>query len=235
MNKFIVYLLGVISGLALSYAFASHEQAATPTDSEIKGLEIFSEPADYMDYTQFHISQVLEDGYALARADEILGPHVFIIPNENQHFYDNQTINLAENQCAQHVGTYKYKDNFNSNKTVPAIKIVNGAESPLRKSSKANNGITLFDKPGECVSRRNFEIQKVLDSGDAIALEIHDNIAGHIFTSDLEVLFLAKDGNSFYEKQIVKVPSGKCARQIGTYKYEHRYSDTKVIPIVKIM
>lgn len=89
----------------------------------------------------------------------------------------------------------------------------------------------MFDKPGECVSRKNFEVQKVLDSGDAIALEIRDATAGYVFTSDLEVLILAQDGSEFYDKQVVKAPKGKCARQIGNYKYQ-KYGDTKVIPII---
>ena len=91
----------------------------------------------------------------------------------------------------------------------------------------------MFDKPGDCVSRKNFEVQEVLESGDAIALEIRETIGGHIFTSDLEVLILAQEGSNFYNKQIVKAPHGKCARQIGNYKYRpYEYGDTKVIPII---
>ena len=58
-------------------------------------------------------------------------------------------------------------------------------------------------------------------------------VGGHIFTSDLEVLILAQEGSNFYNKQIVKAPHGKCARQIGNYKYQpYEYGDTKVIPII---
>lgn len=70
-----------------------------------------------------------------------------------------------------------------------------------------------------------------MESGDAIALEIREVLSGHIFTSDLEVLILAQEGNNFYNKQVVKTPQGKCARQIGNYKYK-QYGDTKVIPII---
>ncbi len=65
---------------------------------------------------------------------------------------------------------------------------------------------------------------------DAIALEIRETIR-HILTSDLEVLILAQEGSNFYNKQIVKAPQGKCARQIGNYKYQE-YGNTKVIPII---
>ena len=93
------------------------------------------------------------------------------------------------------------------------------------------SGKTLFDKPGDCVSRKNFEVQKVLNSGDAIALEIRETISGIALTSDLEVLILAQEGSNFYNKQIVKAPKGTCARQIGNYKYQD-YGTTKVIPII---
>ena len=68
-------------------------------------------------------------------------------------------------------------------------------------------------------------------AGDAIALEIRETISGHVLTSDLEVLILAQEGSNFYNKQIVKAPQGKCARQIGNYKYQE-YGNTKVIPII---
>lgn len=115
-------------------------------------------------------------------------------------------------------------------KTVPAIRIIDGVKLPKSNKTIAD-GKTLFDEPGECVSRKNFEVQKVLESGDAIALEIRETISGHIFTSDLEVLILAQEGSNFYNNQIVKAPQGKCARQIGNYKYQ-QYGNAKVIPII---
>ena len=74
--------------------------------------------------------------------------------------------------------------------------LINTPEPKSNKtvSTKNNSGKTLFDKPGDCVSRKNFEVQEVLESGDAIALEIRETIGGHIFTSDLEVLILAQEG-----------------------------------------
>lgn len=190
---------------------------------------MFEEPGDYMEYLQFEVFQVIK-GCALAHADDSFGEIVFIIPNEKQQFYDDQKVVLKSDQCAQHVGTYRYSTKMEIEKTVPAVRIIDGVERP--KSDEATtSGKTLFDKPGECVSRKNFEVQKVLESGDAIALEIRETIAGHIFTSDLEVLILAQEGDNFYDKQVVKAPKGKCARQIGNYKYQE-YGTTKVIPII---
>lgn len=91
--------------------------------------------------------------------------------------------------------------------------------------------LKMFDEPGECISTNNFKVQKILESGDAIAVEIAIASPGVDITSDLEVLIPAQKGSEFYDNQIIKTPKGKCARQIGTYTYQ-KYGDTKVIPIV---
>lgn len=227
-------MLGIITGVILTFAFAFCVNLSN--NSGIIGLEMFEEPGDYMEYSQFEVFQVVESGCALAHADDSFGAIVFIIPNENQQFYDDQKIVLKNDQCAQHVGTYKYNTKMEIEKTVPAVRIIDGVEltkSNKTVSAKNNSGTTLFDKPGDCVSRKNFEVQEVLESGNAIALEIRETIRGRIFTSDLEVLILAQEGSNFYNKQVVKTPHGKCARQIGNYKYQpYKYGDTKVIPII---
>ncbi len=232
MKKWLIYVLGIISGIVLTLAFAFCVNLSN--NSGIIGLEIFEEPGENMGYSQFEVFQVLESGGALANADDTFDATVFIIPDERQQFYDNQKIVLKNVQCAQRVGTYRYNTKMGIEKTVPAVRIVESAELPLPDktiASKSNSGKTLFDKPGDCVSRKNFEIQNVLESGDAIALEIRETISGYVFTSDLEVLILAQEGSNFYNNQIVKAPQGKCARQIGNYKYQN-YGTTKVIPII---
>lgn len=231
MNKWLIYVLGIITGIVLTLVFAFC--VTLLKKSSINGLEMSKEPMENMDYSQFEVFQVLESGCALAEAEDT-HDIVLIIPGEKQQFYDNQKIILKNNQRAQRVGTFRYDSNIGIEKTVPAVKIIDGVESPKSDetiAAKNNSGKTLFDKPGECVSRKNFEIQKVLESGDAIALEIMDNISGYVYTSDLEVLILAQEGSNFYNKQIVTAPKGKCARQIGNYKYQ-QYGNTKIIPII---
>ncbi|MDE6360509.1 MAG: hypothetical protein K2L39_04710 [Muribaculaceae bacterium] len=231
MKKWLIYVLGIITGIVLTFAFAFCVNLSN--NSGIIGLEMFEEPGEDMEYTQFEVFQVLDSGCALANADDTFDATVFIIPDDKQQFYDNQKIVLKNDQCAQRVGTYRYSTKKEIEKTVPAVKIIDGVESKSNKTiaAKNNSGKTLFDKPGECVSRKNFEVQKVLESGDAIALEVTETLSGYVLTSDLEVLILAQDGSNFYNNQIVKAPQGKCARQIGNYKYQ-RYGTTKVIPII---
>ena len=122
MKKWLVYLLGIITGVILTFAFAFYVNLSN--NSGIVGLEMFEEPGDYMEYSQFEVFQVVESGCALAHADDSFGAIVFIIPNENQQFYDEQKIVLKKDQCAQRVGTYKYSTKMEIEKTVPAIRIV---------------------------------------------------------------------------------------------------------------
>lgn len=175
MKKWLIYVLGIITGVILTFAFAFCVNLSN--NSEIIGLEMFEDPGDYMEYSQFEVFQVVESRCALAHADDSFGAIVFIIPNEKQQFYDDQKIVLKNDQCAQHVGTYKYNTKGGIEKTVPAVRIIDGVELPKSNktvSAKNNSEKTLFDKPGDCVSRKNFEVQEVLESGDAIALEIRE-------------------------------------------------------------
>lgn len=128
MKKWFIYVLGIITGVILTFVFAFCVNLSS--NSGIIGLEMFEEPGDYMEYSQFEVFQVVESGCALAHADDSFGAIVFIIPNEKQQFYDNQKIVLKNDQCAQHVGTYKYNTKMEIEKTVPAVRIVDGVELP---------------------------------------------------------------------------------------------------------
>ena len=80
MKKWLVYLLGIITGVILTFAFAFYVNLSN--NSGIVGLEMFEEPGDYMEYSQFEVFQVVESGCALAHADDSFGAIVFIIPNK---------------------------------------------------------------------------------------------------------------------------------------------------------
>lgn len=88
MKKWFIYVLGIITGVILTFVFAFCVNLSS--NSGIIGLEMFEEPGDYMEYSQFEVFQVVESGCALAHADDSFGAIVFIIPNEKQQFYDNQ-------------------------------------------------------------------------------------------------------------------------------------------------
>ena len=85
-------------------------------------------------------------------------------------------------------------------------------------SNFSHNDMNLFENEGECISENSFEVFQVLDSGD----------------TGLVVLFLHENGKSYYDDQIIKIPSGKCVKQIGVYKYPTKDGFEKTVPIVDI-
>ena len=88
----------------------------------------------------------------------------------------------------------------------------------------SNNGMTFFEKEGDCISENNFEVFQVLDSIDELSI-----------STGLMVLFLCDEGKSYYDDQVIKVPEGKCAKQIGTFKYSTKAGFDKTVPIVSIL
>lgn len=93
--------------------------------------------------------------------------------------------------------------------------------------SDGANGVTLFENPGECISADEFRVIQVLGWGDALAT------AGR-FVSGTTVLFLAEDG-VYYDDQIIKIPHGKCAKQVGTFRYRTNADRSKTVPVVRIL
>lgn len=96
----------------------------------------------------------------------------------------------------------------------------------------ADNGITMLEHDGDCVSSNSFEVIEVLENGNALAVEKVPLYSDDVFSDGITVLFLADENKSFYDEQKIKVQKGECAVQIGIYKY---YDVTnKTVPIVTI-
>lgn len=93
--------------------------------------------------------------------------------------------------------------------------------------------LVLFEQVGDCVGSGTYRIKEVLDENYAIAEEVEkfkysDDYSIKYDTP--EIVIKSDKENSFYDNQLIKLPSGKCMRQIGIYT---RYLDT--YPVVKIL
>ena len=112
------------------------------------------------------------------------------------------------------------------------------APKPKAKSTKTEkpSPATMFDEPRGCVTSNNLKVEIILDGKYVIAEELDPvwESRGYQMTTDLTVVFIDED-NIYYTDQIVKIPKGKCARQIGVYKSDHYLYDDKTLPIVEIM
>ncbi|MBO5983590.1 MAG: hypothetical protein J6P90_01050 [Rikenellaceae bacterium] len=98
-----------------------------------------------------------------------------------------------------------------------------------------NNGATFFEQPGDCLSTRSFEIMQVIEDGAALAQEIDKVRSSYNTYTNLLVLIINEDGQLYYDDQVIDIPDGQCARQVGVYKYPTQSGLEKTVPIVMIM
>ena len=102
-----------------------------------------------------------------------------------------------------------------------------------------NSGVTTFQEPGEVIEGDAFEVFQVLPSGDALAYVQEsysfefDKIERYKNTYVI-VLLPCNEGKTYYDDQFIKIPKGKCARQIGVYKYTNNMNSEKTVPVVGI-
>ena len=101
-------------------------------------------------------------------------------------------------------------------------------------SSASDNGVTMFEHPGECLSVNRFEVMQTIGDNCALAHE-QEKIYNTYMNTDLLVLVTNDNGEFYYDNQVIEVPKGKCMRQVGVYKYQTRSETWKTVPIVKIM
>lgn len=95
------------------------------------------------------------------------------------------------------------------------------------------DGISLFEEPGDIMDESSFQVFQALDDGAALAHGFGDDNSSRY--SGIIVLLYNEDGSPYYDEQVVDVPVGKCARQIGIYRYRTRMDVGKTVPVVMIM
>jgi hypothetical protein len=105
----------------------------------------------------------------------------------------------------------------------------------IGKSSSNDKGMTYFDKPGKCISKKDFKVFQVIGEGYALAEERLEFSSGITLPGNLLVLVTNDNGELYYDNQIIEVPKGKCMRQIGVYEYQTKSENWKTVPIVQVM
>lgn len=92
--------------------------------------------------------------------------------------------------------------------------------------------VKLFDKPGEVIESPSFEVFQVID--ESVAL-VHGKGNSYSFHTGAVYVLTNDEGKLYYDDEIVKVPEGKVARQVGIFKYRTPADFEKTVPIIKIM
>lgn len=109
---------------------------------------------------------------------------------------------------------------------------VEAIEQSIEVKSKSLKGLVLFEQVGDCVGSGTYRIKEVLDENYAIAEEVeYDTVLENYYTryNGIKVVIKSEEKNKYFDEQIIKMPAGKCMRQIGVYtKYSNTY------PVVKI-
>ena len=96
-------------------------------------------------------------------------------------------------------------------------------------SNSSNSGLNMFEEPGEClISRSSLKIFQVLEPTAALAM-IKDDFSSGAY------LLVNNEGKSYYDDQVIKLPTGKCFKQIGTYQYPTKDDRLKTVPVVQIL
>lgn len=133
MSKGVAYLLGILSGIALSVAavFVIYK-----TNSFSDELTMFKERGKMMDTESYMIIQTHDHNHALAVDSEMLAISafinipspinnaVYIIGSEKSNFYDGLEIKSSKKAAFYQVGTYRYKTTDDEWKTVPAVMLM---------------------------------------------------------------------------------------------------------------
>ena len=98
--------------------------------------------------------------------------------------------------------------------------------------SNSNSDYSFFEKAGERIDYNAFEVFQVLDNGDALAKG--REYGDYSIATGITVLIIGKEEQSYYDDQIIEIPEGKYARQIGTFKYITNSNMVKTVPIIDI-
>lgn len=240
MKKGLVFILGILLGIILTILFAIIWSSYHKDDENIT---YFDSPKEFTVSDKFEIFQVLEYG-ALAQSrkteynSDIYGdPIVLILPKEQNNFYDNEIIAKAPNSKIMQIGTFKYSSKMGE-RVVPVIEfrstnngvdyeIATGKTSDQTSSRNPDGEITYAEKQTPFNVANKFKVHEVLENG--VIAECKEKTYSSIELYGEPKIYIPADGqNMYYDDQIINIPSGKKAVQVGTIR---RYN--QVFPIIE--
>lgn len=94
-------------------------------------------------------------------------------------------------------------------------------------NESTTESITMYDEPGDILPYKTLEIYRVFEDGAALA---HASEGDKVYSFDPSVYLIGDAKSGYYDKQIIKLTSSQCVRQMGIYR---QYSST--YPVVQII
>ena len=127
-TKFILtYVAGIVTGCVLLFVIGCIINAKN-SSSQKEDIVMFDSPRNAVPGKSFKVVQVLPDGNALARIDNVyddnFGIVVLFLGDESTSYYDDQKIEIPKGKVAKQIGNYSYMSRMNTEKTVPVVKIM---------------------------------------------------------------------------------------------------------------
>jgi hypothetical protein len=125
MKKSLVFILGMISGVAFSVLVLTLlvfvQNSSVPHD-----FNMFEQPGECLvSKSSLKVFQVLSEDSALTTIKGDYSSAVYLLVNDDgKSYYDDQIIKLPAKKCFRQIGTYRYQTKDDRWKTVPAVQIM---------------------------------------------------------------------------------------------------------------
>ena len=101
----------------------------------------------------------------------------------------------------------------------------------ITMAASEETNVTYSEQPVTFTEASKFEVFQVLENGALAHCEEHSYGSSSFFGP---IVYLMSDGqNLYYDEQVIAIPKGKRAMQIGTYKYQSQMG-VKTVPALKI-
>jgi hypothetical protein len=93
------------------------------------------------------------------------------------------------------------------------------------------DNVTYFNEPGEIFEETKFYVFQVVAKNAALVTAM---------TSELDLFgttfaIYNREGEYYYDNEIITVPKGKVARQMGIYQYRGNDGIIKTVPVIEIV
>ena len=130
MKKWLVFILGVFTGIVLTILFAVIFSSGVKMNGKNNsGVTWFDKPGDVLEVKSFKVFQVLGDNSALVHGKEnnynYYGGAVYLLTNdEGKYYYDDEIVDVPKGKIVRQFGIYQYQTRSEFGKTVPIIRIV---------------------------------------------------------------------------------------------------------------
>lgn len=104
---------------------------------------------------------------------------------------------------------------------------------PQDETEKAENkDIEIFDETGEVIEEPSVKVFQVLAKDAALVNGYNKEIDDYL---GMVYLLVNKDGQYYYDDQIVKTSKEKVFKQVGIYRYQTKNDFVKTVPVIELM